>query len=169
MTSPSARKEIEALVRLTQDAFDGDPGHSLLGNLREVRKNEWYTVPEGGGRSIADILEHVGWAKWMYEDHGFASASLKGDQPPMTPSTWPIARPRDELLEWINAGHRKWVASVRKLSDDSELKRQRLHLSGERMATRKLIHIMISHDLYHAGEINHLRCLIQGTDRWPYE
>jgi len=28
---------------------------------------------------------------------------------------------------------------------------------------------MIAHDFYHAGEINHIRALLQGTDRWPYE
>lgn len=28
---------------------------------------------------------------------------------------------------------------------------------------------MIQHDLYHVGEINHLRSLRQGTDRWAYE
>jgi hypothetical protein len=28
---------------------------------------------------------------------------------------------------------------------------------------------MIAHDLYHAGEINHLRALLQSTDRWPYD
>jgi hypothetical protein len=28
---------------------------------------------------------------------------------------------------------------------------------------------MIEHDLYHAGEINHLRSLRQGTDRWAHE
>jgi len=27
---------------------------------------------------------------------------------------------------------------------------------------------LIAHDFYHAGEINHLRALIQQTDRWPY-
>jgi hypothetical protein len=27
---------------------------------------------------------------------------------------------------------------------------------------------MIAHDFYHAGEINHLRALLQGSDRWPY-
>jgi hypothetical protein len=26
---------------------------------------------------------------------------------------------------------------------------------------------MIAHDFYHAGEINHLRALLQKTDRWP--
>jgi hypothetical protein len=28
---------------------------------------------------------------------------------------------------------------------------------------------MIGHDFYHAGEVNHLRALLQATDRWPYE
>jgi hypothetical protein len=27
----------------------------------------------------------------------------------------------------------------------------------------------VAHDLYHAGEINHLRALLRGTDRWPYD
>jgi hypothetical protein len=38
---------------------------------------------------------------------------------------------------------------------------------GEQKETRWIITAMIQHDLYHAGEINHLRALIQGTDRWP--
>jgi hypothetical protein len=28
---------------------------------------------------------------------------------------------------------------------------------------------MIEHDLYHAGEINHLRALRHGADRWAFE
>jgi len=32
-----------------------------------------------------------------------------------------------------------------------------------------LIRIMIAHDFYHAGEINHIRALLHGTDRWPYD
>lgn len=32
-----------------------------------------------------------------------------------------------------------------------------------------IIQIMIGHDYYHAGEINHLRSLLQGNDRWEYE
>jgi len=33
----------------------------------------------------------------------------------------------------------------------------------------KTIRIMIAHDFYHAGEINLIRALLQGTDRWPYD
>ena len=69
----------------------------------------------------------------------------------------------------LTDGHRRWLASVRALRDDSELNRDRLTNWDERLPTRVIIRIMIAHDLYHAGEINHMRALIQGTDRWPYE
>jgi hypothetical protein len=71
-------------------------------------------------------------------------------------------------MEWLLAGHHKWLASVRSLPDDSELDHDRLTNWGERLPTRVLIRIMIGHDFYHAGEINHIRALLQGTDRWPY-
>ena len=28
---------------------------------------------------------------------------------------------------------------------------------------------MIDHDLYHAGEINHIRTVRQGNDRWAWQ
>ena len=33
---------------------------------------------------------------------------------------------------------------------------------------RWIISVMIEHDVYHAGEINHLRALMQGNDRWAW-
>jgi uncharacterized damage-inducible protein DinB len=157
------------LVRLIEEAFEGDPAHSLLANLEHLREDDWTAVPSGNGRSIADILEHVGWAKWMYEDYAFGSASMRGDRPPLVPAGGVRSRPRLELLAWLREGHRRWLASVRALADDAELDRQRLTNWGERLPTRDIIRIMIAHDFYHAGEINHLRALLQGTDRWSYD
>jgi uncharacterized damage-inducible protein DinB len=164
-----SRTAIDTLAWLIEDAFDGDPSHSLLANLREMRDEDWTAMPGGGGRSIADILEHVGWSKWMYEDYAFGSASLRGDQPPLIPEGGARSRPPEELLAWLTEGHRRWLASVHALADDGELDRERLTNWGERLATRVIIRIMIAHDLYHAGEINHLRALLQSTDRWPYD
>ena len=165
----SGRTVVETLAWLIEDAFEGDPGHSLLANLRALRDEDWQVVPAGGGRSIADMVEHVGWCKWMYEDYAFGAASLRGDRPPMVPADGERYRPREELLTWLKDGHGRWLASVKALADDNELERERLTNWGEWLPTRTIIRMMIAHDLYHAGEINHLRSILQGTDKWAYE
>lgn len=165
----SSRTAIETLAWLIEDAFEGDPDHSLLANIRNLSEEDWTALPPGAGRSIADILEHVGWSKWMYENYAFGSASMQGDQPPLIPAGGASSRPPQELLAWLAEGHRRWLTSVRALEDDSELERERLTNWGDHLPTRVIIRIMIAHDLYHAGEINHIRALLHGTDRWPYE
>lgn len=166
--SPS-RLAIETLAWLIEDAFEGDPDQSLLANIRDLPEEDWTALPLSAGRSIADILEHVGWSKWMYEDYAFGSASMRGDQPPLVPPDGARSRPHKELLDWLKEGHQRWLTSVRALEDDSELERERLTNWGERLPTRVLIRIMIGHDFYHAGEINHIRALLHGTDHWPYD
>jgi uncharacterized damage-inducible protein DinB len=164
--SPTA---IETLVWLIEDAFQGDPDNSLLSNLRDLREEDWTALPAGSNRSIADILEHVGWSKWMYEDYAFGPASMRGDETPRIPANGSRSRPPKELLHWLTEGHRRWLNSVRSLESDSELERERLTNWADHLPTRVIIRIMIAHDFYHAGEINHIRAQLQGTDRWPYE
>ena len=165
----NSRTAIETLTWLIEDAFEGDPDNSLLSNLSDLREEDWTALPPGASRSIADILEHVGWSKWMYDDYAFGTSSMRGDEPPLVPPDGARSRPHKELLDWLTDGHRRWLASVRSLNDDSELERERLTNWGERLPTRVIIRIMIAHDFYHAGEINHIRALLHGTDRWPYE
>jgi len=160
---------LDTLCWLISEAFEGVSTSSLLSNLANLRVEDWAALPPGGGRSIADILEHIGWSKWMYEDYAFGSASLAGDKPPLIPAGNARSRPPGELVAWLKGGHNKWLASVRALADDGELDRDRLTNWGEWMKTRTIIRIMIGHDFYHAGEINHLRALLQGNDRWEYE
>ena len=167
--SPESRVALDTLVWLTQEAFQGDNDQSLLASLRDLREEDWTALPAGGGRSIADILEHVGWAKWMYDDYAFGSGTLRGDAVPLVPSSGERSRPKNELLAWLNEGHERWLVSLRALPNDAELERDRPANWGELLPTRVLIRIMIAHDFYHAGEINHLRALVQGTDRWPYD
>ena len=162
------RSSIDTLAWLIEGAFDGDPDQSLLASLRNLRDEDWLMLPPGASRSIAEILEHVGWAKWMYEDYAFGTASLRGDQPPLIPWNGASSRPREELLAWLTEGHQRWLASVRALPNDSELDQDRLTNWGDHLPTRSIIRIMIGHDFYHAGEINHIRAPLQGTDRWPY-
>ena len=39
---------------------------------------------------------------------------------------------------------------------------------GELKPTRWLISTILQHDTYHAGEINHIRSLLAGQDRWRW-
>ena len=165
----SSHIAIDTLAWLIEDAFQRDSFHSLIANLRDLQDDEWMKLLPGAGRSIADILEHVGWCKWMYEDYAFGSATMCGDQPPLIPAGGVRSRPPGELMDWLIEGHQRWLASVLNLSDDAELEKERLTNWGEQMPTRVIIRIMIAHDIYHAGEINHIRALLTGTDKWAYE
>jgi hypothetical protein len=160
---------VDTLAWLIEQAFNGDPSQSLMANVHDLSEQDWTALLPGAGRSIADILEHLAWSKWMYEDYAFGSASMRGDQPPLIPPLGVRSRPHDDLIIWLAEGHRRWLASVRDLSNDAELDRERLTNWGERLPTRTIIRIMIGHDYYHAGEINHLCALLHQTDRWPYE
>ena len=124
--APNSHTAIDTLAWLIEDAFEGDPDQSLLANLRDLKEEDWTALPSGAGRSVADILEHVGWSKWMYEDYAFGPAIMRGDQPPLIPADGARSRPHDELLSWLKEGHKRWLASVRSLPDDNELERERL-------------------------------------------
>jgi len=152
---------IDTLAWITEAAFEGDDPHSLLANIRDLHDEDWTMPPPTGDRTIADILEHVAWSKWTYADYAFGSATPR----PRSGRT----RTRDEILSWLADGHRRWLAAIRALVDDTELDRDRLVFWGGRLPTRDIIRILIAHDLYHAGEINHIRALIQRTDRWQYD
>ena len=38
---------IDTLAWLIEDAFEGDPSHSLLANLHDLREEDWTTLPRG--------------------------------------------------------------------------------------------------------------------------
>ncbi len=147
---------------LLDGAFEGSEWHSLLGNLRSVAPEDWLWIPPGGRRSIRDIVGHVGSCKFMYENHAFGDAQLTGDHP--------LVEGRDALatigsaIGWLREGQERLRRSVAAL-DEAELLRPRRHpYSGELEETRWIIGVMIGHDLYHAGEINHIRALRQQDD-----
>ena len=119
----------------------------------------------GSDRSIRDIVQHVGGCKLMYENHAFGDAALRWDDP-LVEGRGALETPAS-AVEWLRAGHARLRASVAAL-DDAELARPRRANWGELHETRWLIAVTIEHDLYHAGEINHLRALRQGNDRWAY-
>src|SRR5215472_1379608 len=157
MTTPA----VSQLVYLLDEAFQGTDWHSLLGNLHSVTPEDWLWVPPGGQRSIRDIAGHVGSCKLMYQNHAFGDALLTWDDPQV--SGRDALSTIEQATSWLREGQERLRASITAL-DDAELLRPRMTNWGELKETRWIIAVMIQHDLYHAGEINHLRALHQHND-----
>ena len=159
-----ASTEVSQLVWLLDEAFDGKHWHSLVTNVNAVDPRDWTLIPEGGDRSIKDIVEHVGVCKIMYENHAFGDAHLSWDDQLVdgeeSLATIPAA------IEWLRGCHERLKQSVAVLSDD-ELARPRKTHVGSMKETRWLIAVMIEHDLYHSGEINLIRSLCGRETEWP--
>jgi hypothetical protein len=163
----TASPAIAQLLALLDEAFDGADWHSLIGNLRPVMNEDWRWVPLGGQRSVCDIVRHVGGSKFMYHNHAFGDATLTWDTALVNGNE--ALESVESAMAWLRVGKERLSLSVSSLSDDADLAHPRMTNWGEWKDTRWIIATLIQHDLYHAGEINHLRSLRQGTDQWAYE
>jgi uncharacterized damage-inducible protein DinB len=157
---------VNELLDLLDAAFSGDDWHSLLDNLRDVSPEEWDWTPRGGRRSIRDIVHHIASCKLMYVNHAFGDAALDWDDPQVAGED--ALATAASALAWLRASHQQLRQAVARL-DDRDLSVPRLTNWGELRETRWIIAVMMQHDLYHAGEINHLRALHRGDDRWAHE
>lgn len=152
---------VSQLLYLLDEAFQGPKWHSLLGNLGSVTPDDWLWVPAGGQRSIRDIVQHVGGCKFMYHNHAFGDAKLTWDAPLVDGGE--ALSSMSAATEWLREGQERLRQSLAGL-DDTELLRPRMTNWGELKETRWIFAVMIQHDLYHAGEINHIRALHQQND-----
>ena len=160
------RAGIEQLLYLMDQSFDGNDDHSLLSNLRSICDEDWQWLPQGGSRTIFEHVRHIGECKYVYENHAFGDGSMHWAQPETVPTVSQDTS-RDDVLAWLRGGQQALRGSVSALEDDEELTRPRRANWGQEYETRWLIAVMIQHDLYHGGEINHIRALSQDNDRWP--
>ncbi len=164
-----SRTALDLLTRALEAAYRADTAHSLLENLSDVRPEEWEARPAEPQESvfgtdpelsIADIVNHVGAAKYMYGDYAFGGASKQwGD----------LGAPSGDMeatLAWLDEGHRTFADAVAALEDDSQLAVERQAHSGRMVPTERLSSLMINHDLYHSGEINRQRALVRGSSGW---
>ena len=168
------RAALDTVLYLMDEAFRG-PGleesneaQALLPNLATVTDAIWRMKPLGVVRSIESIVMHVGACKVMYDDYAFGDGTLRFGEPPAEP--WADGRaPKDEVVAWLEGVHQTLVAHTSALTDDAELTARRPTNWGERRETRWILSTMLQHDLYHAGEINHLRSQLLGDDRWRWQ
>jgi uncharacterized damage-inducible protein DinB len=153
---------VNELLFLMDNAFENSRAHSILGNLASVTEDD-YAFTDREGRSIREMVRHLAAAKHVYENQAFGDASLF--MPAFQERIYESAASMAEDIEWLRHGHDQLRASVAKL-DDADLATERpVHAGGTR-ETRTIVSIMIEHDIYHAGEINHLRAVLQDNDYW---
>ncbi|MBF8289252.1 MAG: DinB family protein [Chloroflexi bacterium] len=168
----TGRGGIEALLDLMNDAFRGhgiegtNESQALLANLASVPAEAWRAVPAGAARSIEAMAVHVGACKVMYDDYAFGSGTLRFGTPEVEP--FADGGTPDQIIAWLEGAHGHLVEHVAALADDGELDQPRMTNWGEHRPTRWIVAAMITHDAYHAGEINHLRSLLDGDDRWRF-
>ena len=103
--------------------------------------------------------------KFMYANHAFRDASFAYLEDPATPPRARLATPT-AAGEWLREGHAYLTSAIDELEDDAELDQPRMAHWGSMAPTEGLMTIMVQHDLYHGGEINHARALLQDNDRW---
>ena len=153
------RTEIELLLYLMDEAFRDHQFHSLMNNVKGLHDDDWEWLAPDGVRTILHIVEHVGGYKFLYEDQAFGDRSLSWERL-FVPNGSSLA----DRIPWLQEGHENLRASVAALADDDELKQNRMAPWGGEANTRWIVNNMVQHDLYHAGEINHIRALHQRDD-----
>jgi hypothetical protein len=164
-----SRAAIDQLLYLMHEAFDAEGHeHSFLTNVRGVPDDAWHWLPPGGSRPIFEIVSHVGLCKYVYDNNAFGDATMRWERPVSLPGIRREAS-KEEVIAWLREGQRLLRDNVAALESDDELLTLRRSNWGQQYETRWLISVMIEHDLYHAGEINHIRALHQGNDRWAWE
>jgi uncharacterized damage-inducible protein DinB len=150
---------VDRFLKMMGMAFWESPAHSLIRNLDNVTDAEWDWRPTPEGRSIADIIEHVGAGKYVFINRLFGANDARPGEPP---SAHPN-HDRAEMMAWMRAGHDELIARLGELSDDEFGRPNPTGLAPFHTAWTG-----IEHDLYHAGELSHLRAIQQGNDRWGY-
>jgi uncharacterized damage-inducible protein DinB len=160
-----SRAIIERLIDLLNDGFDRDDEHSLLGNIRSIDEAGWRWKPPSGGRSIAGVIWHAGAAKYLYWSHAFGDGGVTWEHPLTATSN---AKTMAVALPWIREAHGLFIEGMTSLADDEALIAPRRTHWGMEATLQFAIDTIIRHDVFHAGEVNHIRALMQGNDRWGY-
>ena len=157
--SATARVVLEYLLWQLDQSFDGKPEHSLMANLSSVTGADLDKLPPGGGRTMRDLIAHCGSVKAMYVNHAF------GDRTRTFWSAWDrdgliSDATFEQLMDWLTRTHGDLINQVHLLRTDAELGSLRPTHWGAQWETRAILDAINIHDVYHAGEINHLRALL---------
>jgi hypothetical protein len=133
-------------------AWDGNAWHGppLRKILRGVTPRQAFRRPLPGAHTIAELVLHLG--SWV----GAAAESLDGARmPAVTPMfNWPrlvasTARTWRLAVDRLERAHRLLVARARRFPE----RRLRAIVPGRKYNFYVLLHGIVQHNLYHAGQI----------------
>jgi uncharacterized damage-inducible protein DinB len=151
--------ESSRLIDQFKRAHDGDPWHGspVKKILKGVTAKQAAKRPPKGAHSIWEIVLHM--TGWRNE-----AALRAGGKPAGTPAAgdWPAVGGEPTPARWkaalaaLDASHENLVTAVREMSDDDLQKPTndpRSRPLGTGVSYYELLHGIVQHDAYHAGQI----------------
>jgi hypothetical protein len=154
-----------ALQQRLEEAFRGSRYHSFMASLKGVSEEaaRW-TPPHYRGfphmtGSILNLAFHTGGDKSVLISHSFGDASVSWEQ--VTARFESLGGDLTAAKRLAEEGHAKVLETLASLTD-ADLDAVRPYYGGKRLTAYEVFTIITEHDLYHAGQINYVRCLIEG-------
>jgi uncharacterized damage-inducible protein DinB len=153
--------ERERLVDLLRRVHDGDAWHgpSVMAALEGVDAAAARARPVAGAHSIWELALHI--VAWRHE----VEQRLAGKVPGLpAEGDWPPVPDVDEgwggTAGLLEASHESIVSAVHALGDDAfdrEVGDERQPGLGARVTNAVMLHGLVHHDAYHAGQITILK------------
>lgn len=151
--------EIERMTEQLQRTFSGDAWHgpSLRDVLKDITAEKAVTKPIPDGHSIWELTLHI--AAWIgavtkrLQENEYIKVPDEGDWPEVSDTSetaW------HNTLDLLNQRQQALLEVVAQLTDDQLEKRlgeQRERETGGGVSVYVLLHGIIHHNLYHAGQI----------------
>ena len=158
------KTEADRLVDQFRRAHDGDPWHGspLKAILKDVAHTQAAQRPPGGAHSIWELVLHItGWRNEVVRRATGQPAAepAEGDYPTVGD---PTAARWQSALAALDVAHLNLVNGVSGMSDDQLLRPTndpRNRPLGTGVTYYELLHGIVQHDAYHAGQIAILKKL----------
>jgi uncharacterized damage-inducible protein DinB len=149
-------KEVKRILDQLKRSFEGEAWHgpSVREVLENVNAEKASAHPLPSAHSIWEITRHI--AAWQY----FICKRLQGQPVEATPEQdWPLTSETNEdawqeTLRNLESGYQKLVAEVGRLSDEDL---EQKPVPGKDYTLYYMIHGVIQHNLFHAGQIAMLK------------
>jgi uncharacterized damage-inducible protein DinB len=162
--------EVDRILDQLQRAFDGDAWHgpSLSDALDGVDARLAVERPIAGGHTIAEIVRHV--TTWTREITRRLRTGIAQD---LEDDDWPAVdvindAEWESLLDALDAAHEGLVGQMTALKDadlDGVIGDVRDRAQGTGVSRYVMLHGLVQHHVYHAGQISLLRKIRPAPDR----